>query len=297
MKILISGGTGFIGNHLIKRLAEEKHELTAIVRTSTDTGSLKKQQIKTFVTSDDILDLIAFMKQERFDGVIHLASLFLGQHQSQDVSELVRSNVLFSTLLLEAATKSQTAWFINTGTFWQHFENSDYSPVNLYAATKEAFETISKYYLETTPINFVTLQLSDTFGPADTRPKIFNLWLKAATSGEPLDMSPGEQLIDISYIDNVVNAYIQTIQLLSDDTEKKRKGSIFAVSSGEQMTLRQLAALFEKVTKTKLAINWGKKEYRTREVMRPWSKGKPMPGWQPQISLEEGIRRTFNSHD
>lgn len=291
MKLLVSGATGFIGQHLIKRLLAEGHEICIVTRSASSSKLLKHGN--TYVWDGDIEKLIRFLQTEHFAGVIHLASLFLAQHKPSDVAGLINSNLLFATTLLEAAVQSNIPWFINTGTFWQHFENQPYAPVNLYAATKQAFEDIAQYYIATAPINFVTLKLSDTFGPGDTRPKIFNLWMNISKTGETLDMSPGEQLIDISYIDNVIAGYLHLIQLVTTDTAQSLTGRSFALKSKERMSLKQLAGVFEKVTQTKLNINWGKKPYRPREVMVPWEQGETLPGFEPKVSLREGIKRTF----
>lgn len=286
MKILVSGSSGFIGSHLVKRLLQEKHDLCVIARPSTKI----KQKINTFVYRDSPGKLNPFLEKEKFDGVIHLASLFLAQHKTEDIKGLVDSNILFGTILLEAAVKNNISWFINTGTFWQHYQNKNYAPVNLYAATKQAFENIAKYYIETSQINFVTIKLNDTFGPGDTRPKIFTLWKKISETGQQLDMSKGEQIIDISFIDNVIDGYIQLIRLVSSDKNRKLSGKSFAISSNERMTLRKLAKTYEQATKKKLNINWGKRPYRPREVMIPWSKGKKIPGWRQNATLKEGIK-------
>lgn len=295
MKILISGSTGFIGKHLIKRLKKNNDNIHAIVRESTDTKLLKDEGIKYYVFKNDINNLVSFLELEKFDGIIHLASIFLPQHNPEGIKRLVDSNIYFATTLLESAVKTNVSWFINTGTFWQHYHDADYSPVNLYAATKQAFEDIAKYYIETTNIDFVTVKLNDTFGPNDTRPKIFNLWEKIRKSGERLDMSPGQQIIDISYIDNIVDGYLRLVDLLSKDTERKLSGKSFAIGSDQRMSLRKLAATYESVTKSKLNINWGGREYRPREVMIPWTKGKKIPGWKPNISISEGIRLMYQN--
>ena len=294
MKLILSGATGFIGKNLVKRLTEQGHSTYAIVRPSTKSGQLSEGDAKPYVFDGDIENLAAFMQKEKFDGVIHLASLFLTQHKTQDVKGLIDSNILFATSLIEAAVDSKVPWFINTGTFWQHYSDAAYSPVNLYAATKQAFEDIAQYYIETSDINFVTIKLNDTFGPMDTRPKIINLLAKISNSNEALDMSPGEQIMDISYINNIIDGYLRMIELLSKDTDRNLKGKSFAISSGNRMTLKELVNMFEKVTGKKLNINWGKRPYRPREVMIPWEKGKAIPGWKPRVSLEEGIRKTLN---
>ncbi len=292
MKILISGATGFIGKSLTKKLLRAGHKVSVVVRPSTKIAELEKK-VKVHVYDGDVQKLISFMKENKIDGVVHLASLFLINHKSEEASELVESNVLFSTVLLEAASKSNVKWFINTGSFWQHYKDKAYSPVNLYAATKQAFEVIAQYFMETCPINFVTIKLFATFGPNDTRSKVFTLWSKISKTGEKLDMSPGGQIIDITHIDNIVSGYMKVIGLVSKDKERKLSGNAFTIQSEKRLTLRKLAELFEKISKTKLLIQWGGRPYGPREVMIPWRKGKKVPGWKPLVSLEEGIKRTL----
>ncbi len=294
MKILITGGAGFIGKHLIRRLQTNGHEVCAVIRPSSDKHFFAEQHVQTYTFNRNVDDFVGYFQEQHFDGVVHLASLFLAQHKSDDIPGLVDSNVFFATALLEASCKGGVRWFINTGTFWQHYQDSRYDPVNLYAATKQAFEDIAKYYAATTAINFVTLQLSDTFGPGDTRPKIFNLWMKHAQTHERLDMSPGDQRLDISYVENVIDGYVRLTELLTSDTERKLNGSVFALASGRSLPLKELAEIFQKVAGVTLNIHWGARPYRPREVMATWSKGVTIPGWTPTVSLEEGIRRTFH---
>lgn len=295
MKLLISGATGFIGRNLTEKLLKENNDVYAVVRPTSKKNELDKK-VKSYVFNNDINQLIKFMEKEKFDGVVHLASLFLVNHKPEDISELVNSNVLFGTSLLEATTISNTPWFINTGTFTQHYKNKKYSPTNLYSATKQAFEDMAQYYTETTKTTFVTIKLFDNFGPGDTRSKVFNLWSNLIKTDNTLDMSPGEQIIDINYIDDIISGYVRMITLLSKKDAKKFHGKTFVISSSKRFTLKKLASIFEKVTKNKLKINWGGRQYRPREVMVPWNKGEKIPGWKPKISIEEGIRRTLGKN-
>jgi nucleoside-diphosphate-sugar epimerase len=238
MKLLISGATGFIGKNLIKKLLSKKHKICAIVRPSTKTDAID-DRVNLYKHHGNIQELNDFMRREKFDGVIHLASLFLVQHESKDIQQLVESNLLFPTGLLESTVNSNTKWFINTGTFWQHYLNRDYSPVNLYAATKQAFQDIAQFYIESSEINFVTVELFATFGPSDTRSKVFNLWSKISKTGDQLDMSPGEQIIDINFIENIVDGYVKMINLVSTDSERKLSGKVFTIQSDKRVTLKK----------------------------------------------------------
>lgn len=292
MKLFVTGATGFIGTHLVKRLIAAGYDVTINLREG------KKSPFSSVVKTHclgirDIKSDISFFKKNKFSGIIHLASLYITNHKPEDVTELISSNVKFSAYVLECAAKAEIQWFINTGTFWQHYNNEDYSPVNLYAASKQAFESIARFYIDTNQILFCTLKLSDTYGPNDTRVKIFNLWDKASRSGEALDMSPGEQIIDISHIDDVTNAYILLINHLAKNTVSVINGDNFAVQSNERMSLKDLSKLYMKSTEKKISINWGGRAYRDREVMVPWNQGKTVPGWKQQVSLLEGLKRTF----
>jgi nucleoside-diphosphate-sugar epimerase len=295
MKILVTGASGFIGQNLVKVLQAKKYEIHCIVRTHSDLSGIDSK-VKIFKYDENIDSLIKYFTQENFDGVIHLASLFLASHTKDDISKLLSSNIKFGTELLESCKVNGTKWFINTGTFWQNYENESYNPMNLYAATKEAFESIAKYYTQTSDVIFTTIKLNDTFGPNDTRNKVFNLWNKIAKTGETLEMSAGEQIIDISYIDDVVLAYEVLIAHLTSAQKEAFKNKTFAVKSKERMSLKELSKVYEEATNTRLNIEWGARPYREREVMNPWENGEVVPNWKPKYTLKEAILKTIGEN-
>lgn len=292
MKILVTGATGFIGQNLISLLLNKNYEIHCIVRVNSDISKLEKN-LKIFQYDENIDNLIEYFQEQQFDGVIHLASLFLATHTKDDISNLIASNIQFGTELLEACKSSNAKWFINTGTFWQNYEDEEYNPINLYAATKEAFENIAKFYTETSDLIFTTIKLNDTFGPNDTRNKVFNLWSKIAKSGETLEMSAGEQIIDISYIEDVISAYDILVTHLNSDRKNEFKNKEFVVTNNEKMSLKKLSKVFEEATNTKLNIVWGGRAYRQREVMIPYTKGTTVPNWEQKYSLKEAIIKTI----
>jgi nucleoside-diphosphate-sugar epimerase len=295
MKILVTGATGFIGQNLVKVLLDKNYEVHCIVRVDSNTSNIS-QNITIFKYDENVGSLIDYFNEQKFDGVIHLASLFLASHTQEDIANLISSNVKFGTELLEASKQSNTKWFINTGTFWQNYENESYNPVNLYAATKEAFESIAKYYTQTSNLIFTTIKLNDTFGANDTRNKVFNLWNKITKSGEILEMSAGEQIIDISYIDDVISAYEVLITHLSSDQKEDFKSKEFVVTNNEKMSLKELSKVFEEATNTKLSIKWGVRPYREREVMIPYNNGQTVPNWNQQYTLKQAIQKTIGEN-
>ncbi len=287
--VLVTGASGYIGGHLVSRLARDGWQVHMVVRKGSLLPAAPEFSQAVKHTHDGTTEgMIRLVAEAKPEVIFHLASLFLAQHEPGDVEPLVLSNVLFGSQLLEAMRVNGVSQIVNTGTSWQHYNNDDYSPVCLYAATKQAFEDILAYYSEAASIKAVTLQLFDTYGPDDPRPKLFHLLNKAAKSREVLAMSPGEQLIDLVYIDDVIDAYLCAIAALGVLPVGHH---VYAVSSGKPVPLRELVSIYEKAVGVNLSIDWGKRTYRPREVMVPWNRGRSLAGWYPRVSLSDGIRR------
>ena len=269
MRILVTGATGFVGQHLLPYLDKQGHEVYALVRPSTDGSKVYTNHL--YVFEDDIEHLASYLLENHVDGIIHLASLYIAQHKPADIKNIVTSNVYLGTAVMEAAVKAGVKWFLNTGTIWQNYNVEPYSdrycPVNLYAASKQAFMDMAKYYTEVSDIRFCTLKLCDTYGANDTRRKIFALFEQIAKTGECLKMSPGEQKLDIVHIDNVVRDFEALAEKL-DNGEQLREE--YVVSSGRQKSLKEIAKQYEIDHQVILNIEWGGRPYRKREVMVPY---------------------------
>jgi nucleoside-diphosphate-sugar epimerase len=287
---LITGATGFVGSHLAKRLVQEGWRVHIVSRADSRLPEAEEfAHVTNHIYDGSTESMVNCVVQAKPDVVIHLASLFLSQHAIKDVNELIQSNVLLGSQLLEAMKVNQVTYLVNTGTSWQHYNNEDYNPVCLYAATKQAFEAIMEFYVQACGIKAITLNLFDTYGPADPRPKLFHLLEKAAKSGELLNMSAGEQLIDLVHIDDVVDAYLIAVQRLLEGKVSVHES--YAVSSGYPMPLRKLVETYSNATGRSVNVNWGARSYRFREVMTTWCNGKSIENWKPKIDLLEGLKK------
>ncbi len=290
MNIVVSGATGYIGSNLVRKLNSLGHNICIIIRKSSNIEKIKdiEGKIKIYTFSGNSEDLCNIFYEFNPDMVIHLASLFISSHDSCQIESLINSNLCFSTQLMEAARSANVKYFINTGTQWQHYNLEDYNPVNLYAATKQAFEVIGKYYTESSGIKMMTIKLPDTYGVGDTRPKIMNLLMDIYKTGKSLDMSGGEQEIALLYIDDVINAFLVAIEKIQD--EKCMKKTEFLALPNEIYSLKDTVSIFEKVIGSKLNINWGKREYREREMMNIYMKQENILKNIQTVSLQDGIK-------
>lgn len=288
-RALVTGATGYIGSNLVRRLLADNWSVHVVVRPLSDLAPLSavRHAIQVHEYDGTTNSMIRLVEDAAPDVVFHLASLFLAQHKPEDVASLISSNVLFSTQLVEAMMANQVFYLINTGTSWQHYNDADYNPVNLYAATKQAFEDILAYYIEVNELKVITLALFDTYGPADPRPKLVSLLWKTALEQKPISMSPGEQLIDLVHINDVMDAFALGAELVVRQNVGHER---YGISSGAPVRLIDLVAAFEQATEcAKLPIEWGGRPYRAREVMETWKSYKAMPEWTPRIPFAEGI--------
>jgi nucleoside-diphosphate-sugar epimerase len=292
---LVTGATGFVGSHVARRLVGNGWSVHLLVRDQSKLTPINKilDSVTLHWHNGSTEGMFDIMKAAHPDIVIHLAALSYVNYEPSDIVPMLQSNVIFGTQLAEAMVSNGVYQLINTGTYSQHFENKPYSPSCLYAAAKQAFEDMLTYYTEATPLKVITLKLFDNFGPDDPRSKILNLLHKSAKENKPLAMSPGEQFIDIMYIDNVVDAYeVSANRFL---TGLAGKNEVYAVSSEKPIRLKDLAKTYENISGHQLQIQWGSRPYREREAMVLWDQGKPLPGWKVKITLEEGIRKFINS--
>lgn len=289
-KAIITGATGFVGSNLCKYLIENDWEVSIIVRPSSDYKNINSltDKVKIFEYDGNIESLINYFKEKKANVVYHLASLFIAEHESNQIDKLVDSNIKFGLHILEAMKESETKLMINTGTSWQHFHTNEYNPVDLYAATKQAFESLIKYYVEAENIKVITLKLFDTYGESDTRPKLINLLHQFADNNKELNMSLGEQVLDLVHVDDVVRSFEKAYEYLVEQGVKYRE---FGVGSGKPIRLKDLIKKFEQITGKRLIINWGGRNYRKREVMKLWNSYETLPRWEIEVSLEEGLRR------
>jgi nucleoside-diphosphate-sugar epimerase len=293
-RALVTGATGYLGSNLVKRLVRDGWDVHIVTRTASTMPDFSEFTYTTnHVHDGTTLGMVQCLAKTKPNVVFHLASMVQAKHDPKDIESMLQSNVLFATQLAESMRINGVTNLVNTGTFWQHFDDKNYNPVCLYAATKQAFESILEYYVQVCDLRVVTLLLFDNYGPDDQRLKLFNLLNRASSNGKSLDMSPGDQLIDLVYIDDVVEAYVIAARLLL--TGKVKLHERYKVSSGVPIRLRDLVQLYSELSPQPVLVNWGARAHRPREVMEPWSKGIPLPDWKPTVSLRDGIKAVIRS--
>lgn len=286
-RALVTGASGYVGSHVAARLAAAGWEVHALLRAGSSTGRVPPAaHAHRFDGGTE--RLVEIVSAAAPDVVFHLASLFIAEHATADVTALIESNVLLGTQLAEAMRVQGCTRLVNTGTAWQHFGHEEYHPADLYAATKQAYVDVLRYFVEAAGLRVITLELFDTYGPDDPRSKLMTVLRRAALNGGRVGLTEGRQRLDLVHVDDVARAYEGAAQrLLAGAVHGLER---WMVRTGEPVSVRELVALFERVTGRTLDAEWGARPYRARDMLEPWSGGETLPGWHPRVPLEQGIR-------
>jgi len=295
MKVFLTGATGFVGSHFVAYCLERSYEVGILCRenSKTDVFGNGLSFLKRYVYDNSTKSIISALSQMRPDVVIHLATYYKPKHQTEDVENLISSNILYGTQLVEAMTQTGNSLLINFGTILQNFKNEEYFPTNLYSATKEAFHDILRYYVLNQQLRVITLKLSDTYGVNDKRDKILNLLISSALNRTRIDLTLGEQYVDLVYIDDVVRAIDCAIVRLLKNVATGQE--CFSVQSNNPIKVKDLVPIVSEICQTNLEVNWGTVPYRSYEIFEPITVIERLPGWQPRIDLRTGIKLIVDS--
>ncbi|WP_100613698.1 NAD-dependent epimerase/dehydratase family protein [Confluentibacter citreus] len=290
MRILVTGSTGFIGRHLIPELVIKNHQILEITRSYEKSLNIHgSKTLKLEITSDHdyFKGIIIDFKPEI---VIHLASFLTPSDGYKDINNLVESNITFLLRILDSISQVELKLFINTGTFAEYKSGTDniYEPAYLYSATKTASRSFVNYYSKTYNFKQFTVVPYTIYGGADSQKKIIDYLYESIFSIENLDLSPGNQKLDFIHILDIVSLYLHLIENFETIPNMQN----IHAGTGVSTSLRDLAKLIEKLTKKKLRINWGGKEYRHNDIMDATANvelNKFKPRWSARISLRKGV--------
>lgn len=290
MKILITGATGFIGKTLIPHILEKGgHWVSLIVRDRAKAQSMFGNLDVAYIMVDDAMrqNIIDFNP----DAVIHLAAYFTTSDVESQIKELIDSNILFTTRLLESLKHTQCRYFINTGTFTESLHGSgDPVPANLYSATKAACRPIIRYFQQVSGWKWINVVVYSPYGRRPIKKKVIDYLTDALNAKTAVAFTEGTQRLDFIHVDDIVDFYDVLLQKL--DTIKEDCVE-FHLGTGKAASIREVAQIMEKVSGGIVNADWGKlpgNPMNPIHAVASVSYTVATLGWQPKIDLETGIR-------
>lgn len=291
-RAFVSGITGLLGRELTQQLVAAGVEVHGLTRQGLAGIQPSSGAVHFHRVDGRTETLTTLFKEVRPDMVFHLAALARRDHLTSDVVPFVETNILFGTQLLEAMRLTRCNSFITAGSYLQHSDTGQCRALNLYAATKQAFEDLLAYYADTYGFSAVRLTLCNIYSDTDSGPTLMTDVALAWSGGTPLKLHTDGARIDLVHVEDVAAAFIRAASLLEEDSVGHGGLRRYSVSSGRDMTPIEVVTLFEQLGGRKLVIEREESGNSPRRT-RPW-RGEILPGWTPLVTLEIGIRRILS---
>lgn len=294
MKIAITGATGFIGKHLVRRLVKEGFNLRLLVYDNA--SFVKEEKLPLQIVKGDLLKketLASFVKGT--DLVIHLAGTFY-----PPLERLIGLNVTATAHLLEACSEAgvKKVIFTSSGAVYGEPPESQASketdglrPNTLYGLSKKFAEDLLRYYDSMFGIKFVILRFSSVYGPGNNKGVVYN-FLKAIKKENRITIyGDGTQARSFLFVSDVVESIVKTLKEYDF-----KKSDVFNVSGKKLASLNQLIKTIEQLFQRKIEVAYNPQQDNLLQVLwEDTEKAKEILGWQPKISLEEGLKLTIDS--
>jgi len=283
-KIIILGGSGFLGKSLLSRLKKENFLVKAMIN-STDVD-IKTEKFKGNILSKSSIDRAI----SKGDVVINLVGQYSG-----DVSNFIDLNITGGLNLLNSCVKKKVKRIILISTINVYGENMKRPSKEIdssltedpYGVVKFTTEKIYEFYSKIFGLDVTVLRLSHVYGP-DKKIGIVSVLLDAAIKNKSYTLfNNGKQLRDFLYLDDALDGLTQAIKL-------QQKGFyIFNISSGLRYTTKDLVGIIEKITKKKMKIRLNPTIPDERCIWGDNSKAKKILKFKPKIDIKKGLRITL----
>lgn len=299
MKILITGGAGFIGSHVAHRLVEAGHDVVIVDDLST--GSISNVPTGARFYEVDIVsaELDEIFDKERPDVVSHHAAQMNVRRSVSNPLADAQTNVLGSIRVIENSVRlevSQLIFASSGGTVYGEpdtlpiGEDHGLRPISPYGAAKVAVENLLYGYWVRTGLQYVTLRYGNVYGPGQNphgEAGIVSIFLDRLERGVPLTIyGDGEQLRDYVFIDDVVD---MNLRALSADA-----GTVFNVGTGLGTTVNQIVGMLDERTGSRMRYDHSvaKPGDLKANVLGTARAAKEL-GWKPLTDLPDGLDKTI----
>ena len=295
MRVCVTGGSGFIGSHVVDALASTGHHVIVFDlqgSTSPEAAFFK----------GDILDEQSLLKATAgCDVVFHLAAVADVNDVSRDPVGAIDLNVGGTARVLEASRKNKVSRVILASTVWvyssvldhdglQVDESAQLAPAanrQIYTSSKVAAELLCHDYWNAYQLPFTILRYGIPYGPRMRPTLVVPVFVRKALAGEPITVAgDGRQHRKFVYIEDLARGHVLSLK----DTAKNQT---YNLDGSEKVTILRIAETVMRLTGTKRPVEFmpGRAgDYGGAEVSS--EKAARELGWRPEVSFEEGMRRT-----
>jgi UDP-glucose 4-epimerase len=304
-RYLVTGGAGFIGSHIVRRLLREG----AYVRIVDNLSTGQPQRLAEFhdqidFAKGDLVDeSVSDAVVKDIDYVLHQAAIPSVQRSVLDVVGTNNANVTATLNLLESCRKAGVRRVVYAASSSAYgdtevlpkTEDMPTDPLSPYALQKWVGERYCKLYHDFHGLETVSLRYFNVFGPSQDPGSEYSAvvpkFITRLITNEPITVyGDGEQSRDFTYVDNIVDANLLAL------VTKDAPGKVFNIGCGERITLNWLIELLERLIGVEAVVTYAPPKLGdVRHSLASISRARTILGYEPKVMMEDGLRRTVEA--
>ncbi len=305
-KVLVTGGSGFIGSHLVENLLSKKYLVTVLVPydINNSIGWLKSLKLKKKVkiVHGDVCDQsLIFKLVKKSNYVIHLAALISIPYSYQSPSSYVNTNILGTLNILEACRKYKINRMLQTSTS-EVYGSAQYTPIDEkhplnaqspYAATKIAADQLALSYFRSFNLPVTVIRPFNTFGPRQSLRAVIPTIISQVLNGN-LDIKLGNISTkrDFTHVKDTANGFVMALKAKNID------GEVINLGTGINFSIKNVIDIISKITKKKINIIVDKQRFRPTKsevsnLLSNNKKAKKILKWKLNYPGKKGFERAM----
>ncbi len=294
MHCAVTGGSGFIGSHVVDALKKAGHEVLVIDHR------IRPHRQDVEFADVDVTNYSAVLEATKgYDYIFHLAAVSNVNIAFEQPVYTVELNILGTANVLEAARQNRVKRVIFASTVWVYSgskgrdvdeDSSFYMPGagHIYTSSKIASEFLCQDYFELYKQPFTTLRYGIPYGPRMREELLIPIFLKKAFTGEPLTIAgDGSQFRNFIYVEDLAQAHILAMR-------EKAENEIYNLEGIRKITVKEVAETIQKLVGNNVKIihtparpgDYAGKEVSGKKIKREF-------GWEPTTDFEEGMKKTI----
>jgi nucleoside-diphosphate-sugar epimerase len=299
VEVLITGGTGFIGSHLVRDLVGRGARVSVLTRRGSNPWRLRDVLDDIKIVYADITKFEETQKIVRQicpEKVYHLAAYVDVGRGIDRLQSAIKVNLQGTLNLLRSLQDVDFNCFVNAGTVEEYGTNPvpfketmREMPVSPYSASKVATTHFCQMLYRTQGMPIVVVRPFLTYGPFQDGKMLIPSLIQSCLEKKNFEMTKGEQTREFNYVEDIVEGFILA------SVHKKALGEVINLGNGKEYSVREVAVMINEMFGNPIKLLFGAKPYRKTEIWRIFcdnSKAKRLLRWRPRHSLEEGLKKT-----